>query len=151
MCNRYYYDAIGGLVLTERGHFLSCRRHIYYSHLYSAGFQHFVCHESFLFSFLMLLTRLVKLSFVRWYQKCVTVTSCGPVHKLSWRHCRFVITGRAHIFYFWLIYIYAFNFLHTYMYISNNYTMKFCKLVALHIECIINQSSRQRQQKPSHN
>ena len=82
MCNYYYCDAIGGLVLTERGHFLSCRLHVYYSHLYSAGFQHFVCHESFLVSFLMLLTRLVKLSFVRWYQKCVTVTSCDQVHKL---------------------------------------------------------------------
>ena len=82
MCNRYFYDAIGGLVLTERGYFLSRRQHIYYSHLYSAGFQHFVCHEPFLVSFLMLLPRLVRLSFVRWYQQCVTVTSYGQVYKL---------------------------------------------------------------------
>ena len=45
---------------------------IYYAHLTSVGFEHSVCHESLLTSFIMLLAWLVEHSLVHWYQQCVT-------------------------------------------------------------------------------
>ena len=49
-----YYGPIGGMVITGRAHCLSFWLHIYiyYAHLTSVGFEHSMCHESLLTSFI---------------------------------------------------------------------------------------------------
>ena len=71
--------------------------HIYYAHLSSVRFEHSVCRESLMTTYITLLALLLEHSLVYGYQQCVTVhhvLKCLSCHKAI-----VVITGRVHCFY----------------------------------------------------
>ena len=68
-----YHGASSGLVITKTANCLFFWQHIYYTYLSSVRFEHCMCHESLLTSFIMLLAWHVEHSLVHWYQQCVTV------------------------------------------------------------------------------
>ena len=81
--------------------FLSCKYiyiyiyiYIYNAYLASVRFEHSLCHESLMTTY-MLLALFVKYALVHWYQNR---TSCAQVQELLQSHAIVVITERAHFF-----------------------------------------------------
>ena len=64
---------IDALEITRNPLLMKNSQSMYYAHLTSVGFEHSVCRESLLTSFIMLLAWLVEHSLIHWYQQCVTV------------------------------------------------------------------------------